>query len=194
MSRQGPVTKDTSTIALGLMQIRTGVSATHIADPNAALTASDSIGALADTKFIGNTDWYKLESGYPLIEDFTAPIREGAALECAFKEITPYNLALAQGIDPSTGYDDVHSGEIVLGGRAAPEYLRVEGVYTYPDRASTMTFIFPRAQVSANTDISFAAEENAAVTVMFESKNASSDVSGGNAIWDDKPLGRIQWA
>ena len=194
MARIGPVTTDTSAIAVGLMQIRTGVSATHIADPNGALTASDSIGALASTKFIGNTDWYKLESGFPLIEDYTVPIREGAALECAFKEITPYNLALAQGIDPAADYPDVHSGEIVLGGRTAPDYLRVEGVYTYPDGSSTMTFIFPRAQVSANTDMDFTAEDSAAVTVTFESKNASSDVSGGNAIWDDKPLGRIQWA
>ena len=194
MSRQGPVTKNTDAVAIGLMQIRTGVSATHIADPNGALTASDSIGALASTKFIGNTDWYKLESGFPLIEDYTVPIREGAALECAFKEITPYNLALAQGIDPASNYPDVHSGEIVLGGRTAPDYLRVEGVYTYPDGTSTMTFIFPRAQVSANTDMDFTAEDNAAVTVTFESKNASSDVSGGNAIWDAKPLGRIQWA
>ena len=194
MARQGPVTKDTSTIAIGLMQIRVGVSATHIANPNGALSASDSIGALANTKFVGNTDWYKLESGFPLIEDYTVPIREGAALECAFKEITPYNMALAQGIDPSTGYDEVHSGEIVLGGRVAPEYLRVEGVFTYPNGTNTMTFIFPRAQVSANTDMDFTSEDSAAVTVMFESKNASSDVTGGNAIWDAKPLGRIQWA
>ena len=194
MARQGPVTVNTDAVAIGLMQIRTGVSATHIADPNGALSASDSIGALASTKFIGNTDWYKLESGFPLIEDYTVPIREGAALECAFKEITPYNLALAQGIDPASDYPDVHSGEIVLGGRTAPAYLRVEGVYTYPDGSSTMTFIFPRAQVSANTDMDFTAEDSAAVTVTFESKNASSDVSGGNAVWDSKPLGRIQWA
>ena len=57
-----------------------------------------------------------------------------------------------------------------------------------------MTFIFPRAQVSANTDMDFSSEDAAAVTVTFESKNASSDVSGGNAIWDDKPLGHIEWA
>ena len=194
MARQGPVTKDTSTIAIGLMQIRVGVSATHIANPNGALAAGDSIGALANTKFVGNADWYKLESGFPLIEDYTVPIREGAALECAFKEITPYNMALAQGIDPGVSYDDEHSGEIVLGGRVAPAYLRVEGVFTYPNGTSTMTFIFPRAQVSANTDMDFTSEDSAAVTVMFESKNASSDVSGGNAIWDSKPLGRIQWA
>ena len=194
MSRIGPVTTDTSSIAIGLMQMRVGVSATHIADIHPALSSSDSIGALASTKFVGNTDWYKLESGFPLIEDFTTPIREGAALECAFKEISPYNLALAQGIDPSTGYDEVHSGEIKLGGRSAPAYLRVEGVYTYPDGTSTMTFIFPRAQVSANTDMDFSSEDSSAVTVTFESKNASSDVSGGNAVWDEKPLGRIEWA
>ena len=194
MSRQGPVTKDTSTIAIGLMQIRVGVSATHIAAPTPALSSSDSIGALASTKFVGNTDWYKLESGFPLIEDYTVPIREGAALECAFKELTPYNMALANGIDPVSGYDDVHSGEIVLGGRVAPAYLRVEGVYTYPNGSNTMTFVFPRAQVSANVETDFTSEDSAAVTVMFESKNATSDVSGGNAIWDDKPLGAIQWA
>ena len=194
MSRQGPVTKDTSTIAIGLMQIRVGVSATHIAAPTPALSSSDSIGALASTKFVGNTDWYKLESGFPLIEDYTVPIREGAALECAFKELTPYNMALANGIDPVGSYAEVHSGEIVLGGRVAPAYLRVEGVYTYPNGSNTMTFVFPRAQVSANVETDFTSEDSAAVTVMFESKNATSDVSGGNAIWDDKPLGAIQWA
>ena len=57
MSRSGPVTKDTSTITIGLMQIRVGTSATYIANPNPALAAGDSIGALANTKFIGNTDW-----------------------------------------------------------------------------------------------------------------------------------------
>jgi len=194
MARQGPVTKDTSTVAIGLMQIRVGTSSTYIAQPGAALTSSDSIGALANTKFVGNTDWYKLESGFPLIEDYTVPIREGAALECAFREITPYNMALANGIDPASDYDEAHSGEIVLGGRTAPDYLRVEGVYTYPNGSNTMTFIFPRAQVSANVETDFTTEDSAAVTVTFESKNASSDVSGGNAIWDDKPLGRIAWA
>ena len=194
MSRSGPVTKDTSTITIGLMQIRVGTSATYIANPNPALAAGDSIGALANTKFIGNTDWYKLESGFPLIEDYTVPIREGAAIECAFKEITPYNMALAHGIDAAAGsYTDTHSGEVVLGGRTAPAYLRVEAVYTYPNGSNYMTFIFPRAQVSANVEVDPQAEDSAAVAVMFESKNASSDVSGGDAIWDDKPLGRIQW-
>lgn len=193
MARQGPVTKDTSTVAIGLMQIRIGNSADNITKPGAELSASDSIGALANTKYVGNTDWYKLESGFPLIEDYTVPIREAAHLECAFKEITPETMSLAHGIDTSGGGYATHSGEVALGGRSAPEYVRMEGVYTYPNGSNYMTFIFPRAQVSANIEVDTAAEDSAAVPIIIESKNASSDVSGGDAIWDDKPLGRIVW-
>jgi len=193
MARKGPVATDTSTIALGLAQIRVGSSSSNITSPGAALSSSDSIGALASTKFMGNTDWYKLESGMPLIEDFTTPTREGASLECAFKEITPKNLALAHGTDVSSGSYTAHSGEITLGGRTSPAYVRMEAYYVYPNGTNTMTIIFPRAQVSANVEMDLAAEDAAAVTITFESKNASSDVSGGNAVWDDKPLGHIIW-
>ncbi len=193
MSRQGPITKDTSTVAIGLMQIRVGNLADNIAKPGPELTSSDSIGALANTKYVGNTDWYKLESGFPLIEDYTVPIREAAHLECAFKEITPETMALAHGTDISAGGYTSHSGEVALGGRTAPDYVRMEAVYTYPNGTNYMTFIFPRAQVSANVELDTAAEDSAAVPIIFESKNASSDVTGGDAIWDDKPLGRIEW-
>lgn len=159
-----------------------------------ALTASDSIGALANTKFTGNTDWYKLESGFPLIEDYTTPIREGAMLECAFKEITPEHMDLAHGVDVSSGsYTSTHSGEVTLGSRTAPEYVRMEALYTYPNGTNTMTIIFPRAQVSANVEMDLQSEDAAAVPITFESKNASSDVSGGSAIWDDMALGHIIW-
>jgi len=194
MARTGPIATDTSTVALGLAQIRVGSSSTYITSPGAALSSSDSIGSLANTKFVGNTDWYKLEGGFPLIEEYTTPIREGAMLECAFREITPKNMDLAHGTDISTGSYTAHSGEVVLGGRTAPDYVRMEAVYTYPNGTNTMTIIFPRAQVSANVEIDLQSEDAAAVPIAFESKNASSDVTGGNAVWDDKPLGHIEWA
>jgi len=194
MARSGPVVTDTTTIALGLAQIRVGSSSDNITKPGAELSSSDSIGALANTKFTGNTDWYKLESGFPLIEDYTTPIREGARLECAFKEITPEHMALAHGDDISGGGYDVHSGEVTLGSRSAPDYVRMEAVYTYPDQSSTMIIIFPRAQVSANVEMDLQSETAAAVPITFESKNASSDVTDGDAIWDDKALGHILWA
>jgi hypothetical protein len=193
MARKGPVTTDTTAIALGLAQIRVVASAANIANPHPVATASDSIGALANTKFTANTDWYKLESGFPLIEDFTTAIREGAMLECAFKEITPYNLALAHGIDPIGSYADNHSGEIALGGRTSPAYVRMEALYTFPNGTDTMTIIFPRAQVSASVEMDMQGEDAVAVPITFESKNASSDVSGGNAVWDSQPLGKLAW-
>ena len=128
MARKGPVTTDTSTVALGLAQIRILESAGNIAEIQPQGSASDSIGALASTKFMGNSDWFKLESGFPLLEDYSVPIRAAASLECAFKEITPYNMALAYGLDPTGGgYTEVHSGEVALGGRTAPEYVRTAG-------------------------------------------------------------------
>ena len=196
MARSGPVTTDTSTVALGLAQIRIGASLTNIGNIQPVLLAADSIGALANTKFLGNTDWFKLESGFPLQEDLTLAIREGAALECAFKEITPVNVAMAYGNDPSVApYDTmtVHSGEVPLGDRTSPSYLRMEAVYTYPSGTDYMYIIFPRAQVSASVEVDLAAEDAAAIPITFESKRADSEVSGGHAVWDDKPLGRFAW-
>jgi hypothetical protein len=194
MARYGPVSTDTSQIALGLAQIRVGSSSTNIAKIEPQLAAADSIGSLANTKYIGNCDWYKLEGGFPLIEEYTVPIREAAAMECAFRQISPETMALAHGTDISSGTYEAHSGELALGGRTAPDYIRMEALYTYPNGTNTMTIIFPRAQVSASVEMDFQGEDAAAVPITFESKNASSDVTDGNAVWDDKPLGRIVWA
>ena len=100
MGRSGPVTRDVSTIALGLAQVRVGNSAANIATKTAVLSSLDSIGALASTKFTGNVEYFNLESGFPLLEDVKIPLREASMLEAAFKEVTPFNLALARGLDP----------------------------------------------------------------------------------------------
>ncbi|MDY6957911.1 MAG: hypothetical protein SVK08_02005 [Halobacteriota archaeon] len=113
-------------------------------------------------------------------------------LECSFKEITPKNLAIALGKNPSD-YSDAHSGEIYLGTRVAPVYIRMEAVYTFPDGTNTMTIIFPRAQVAASTEVDLQAEEPANVPISIESKRADSGVSGGHVIWDGAPLGKIVW-
>jgi hypothetical protein len=69
----------------------------------------------------------------------------------------------------------------------------MEAVYTYPDGTNLMYIIFPRAQVVSVTEMEFATEEPAAVSIMIEAKRADSDISGGDSIWNDKPLGRIIW-
>jgi len=189
LTRSGPLTKDPKVVALGLAQIRVGVSATYIGDVAPKLLAVNSIGALASTKFVGKTDFWKLESGFPLLEDFTLPIRESAALECGFKELSLANMQLARGIDPSDEYSDT---SIALGGLIAPEYVRMEAVYTFPDNLRQMVIIFPRANVVSSMEIDLKAEDAAVVPITFESKRADSGIStGGNAVWDDMPLGTI---
>ena len=100
MARNGPITKDASTVPLGLAQIRVGKSAANIANIDAALTAADSIGALVNTKYTGTVEWYEFSSGFPSVVDLTIPMAETAMLECAFNEFTPFNFALANGLDP----------------------------------------------------------------------------------------------
>ena len=295
MSRSGPITRDTTTIALGISQIRIAPSAAYIATVTAALSATDSIGALANTNFKSDTTFFDLESGYPAILDATFPLKEANSLECAFKEITPKNLAIARGLNPfadisatmtevgsttaagtttgaiavtddtgpttetwtvvftgattagvygslsghvgdladlttafapvngastyftipasffsgtwaldetyvfsttafiagTTAYADNHAGNLPLGTVAAPKYLRVESVYTFPDAVHTMTIVMPRVNVKASLALDMQETSPTAVTMSLMAMNASSDVTGGNAVWDNMPAGQI---
>jgi len=191
-TRTGPVTKDTSTIALGLAKILVGSSSSNISEKTQILDESDdSLGALNSTNFTSNVEYWKLTSGFPQLEDLTLPLSETAQLDCEFKEMHPRNLAYARGLDASTGYDDAHSGEIALGTIKAPDYVRMEAIYTYPNKSNHMYIIFPRSQVTSSMELSFNAEDNANVPITIEAKRADSGVSGGDAIWDGSPLGRI---
>jgi len=93
----------------------------------------------------------------------------------------------------STGgsYEDAHSGEINLGAMSAPAYVRAEAIYTYPNQTNHMYIIFPRANVTSSTELSFNESENANVPITIEAKRADSGVTDGDAVWDVGPLGRI---
>lgn len=191
-ARSGPTTKDTSTVALGLAKVLVGPSATNISNVVQTLdTQADSLGALNSSSFTSNVEFWRLESGFPLMEDKVIPLRENAQLECEFKELHPRNLAYARGIDASSGYTDAHSGEILLGTISAPADVRMEAIYTYPNQTNHMYIIFPRAQITSSVSLDFAAEDNINVPITIESKIADSGVSGGDAAWDSMPLGRI---
>ena len=190
----GPVTKDTTTVALGLAQIRLGASAANIADPDEVLSSSDSIGAVANTKFTSAVDFFRLESGFPLMEDAAYPIREKASMECAFKEITPQTIAYARGLDASTGYASAHSGEINLGSVSTPAFIRMESKYTYPDGDNTMNILFPRAQILSSVELDHNPEEPLSSPVMIEAKRADDSITGGDATWNDRAYGRIFWS
>lgn len=301
MARTGPVTRDTSTVQLGLSQIRVGRSAPNIATATPVLISTDSMGAMASTSYTGETEFWELESGFPLGLDATFPLRESNMLECAFKEVTPKNLALARGLDPfadisasviegtavttlgtiasgsiavtdtagpindtwtvvfssatafdvyglitghvgagttsadfepdnggnpyfsidgtgtpfftgtwaadesytftttgyvagTSAYANVHSGNIGLGTVAAPAFVRMEAVYTFPNGVNTMTIVFPRANVVSSLNIDNQAEDAVAVATTFKATGASSDATGGDAAWDSMPAGQIIFA
>jgi hypothetical protein len=200
LTRTGPVTRNAQTVALGLAKILVGAAATNIATNTTVLNeTTDSMGAMASTNFVSEIEYWKLESGFPMLEDLTIPLRETARLDCEFKEISLRNLAIARGIDADTN-DYAHTldaspgdpNDISLGAIKAPDYVRMEAIYTYPDQQHQMIIIFPRANVTSSVELNLAAEDNANVPISFEAKRADSGVEGITAeTWDDAPLGRI---
>jgi len=197
MARKGPIVKQTSAIALGPAEIRVGSFSANVTNLHAALTSSNSLGAMATTKFAGNSDWFTLETGFPKMADHDICIREAAALDCSFQEITPMNVALAFGYDPNAApyaTMTVHSGEIPLGGRTVGVDVRMEAIYTYPNGTNYMKIIFPRAHVIGNVEQDFNDESAQAVPISFQARTADINVSGGSSIWNDRPLGRVEWS
>jgi len=186
----GPVTKNTDRLALGLAQLRVLASATNIGNIHPAGSASNSVGALTKTQFTAEREVWKHLSGFPQIEDYNITLSQKAMVEAECEELSPYNVALALGEDPST-YTKVHSGEVKLGSLTDIAYVRTELVYTFPDTAKSMVPIFPRAQVTSNVSLDFQATEDVKNPITVEAKRADSNVTGGNACWDAAPLGRI---
>jgi len=190
--RTGPVTRDASTVPLGLAKILIGPSSTNVATKTACLDqTTDSLGALNSSSFTSTVEYWKLLSGFPELEDLTIPLSEVAQLDCEFKEVHPRNLAYARGLDASSGYDDTHSGEIALGMISEPAIVRAEAIYTYPNKINHMYIIFPRAQVTSSVNLSFSATDNANVPIVIEAKRSDSDIVGGDVAWNEAPLGRI---
>jgi len=188
--RTGPITKDVSTVQLGLSQIRVGLAASYISNTGAALSESDSLGAMAATSFTSEKEYHIREDGYPLTPKPPYAISETNTLGCAFKEITPKTLALSLGMSPAT-FSNPHAGTIPLGGVAPPQPLRVEAVYTFPGSTYQMIIIFPMANITSGLKLEHQLDTPAAVTLSIKAINAASNAVGGNAVWDTMPNGKI---
>lgn len=191
-SSSGPITKSTESLALGYAQIRIGESLKNIKSLVSVLTEENSIGSLVQTDFANAIETWKHSSGFPLKEDLTIVTSETASFTCQFEEITPFNMALASGKEP-WAFTDPRVGEFALGTAVAPAFIRMEAVYTFPDGKSTMTVIFPRAQVSSSTELALQADDSAKSSMTFESKRADEGVEGGDAVWNNAPLGKVIW-
>jgi hypothetical protein len=83
------------------MEVRVGASAANIATTTPVLTTANSLGALSSASYNNSKEYYQHMSGFPMVEDFTTPTQETQTITCEFDEMTPKNLALLQGIDPT---------------------------------------------------------------------------------------------
>lgn len=122
MARSGPLTRDSSAVLAGLAQIRVGNAMDCISYKTPVLNDLNSIGALASTKFSSSVDYLKLESGFPALEDLSIPTRSTALVEAAFKEISPFTMAMAKGADPFGKVGTITGatgGAVALGASAA---------------------------------------------------------------------------
>lgn len=197
MTRKGPITVNSTAVPLGLGQLRIGASAANIGSIGLVFTSTNSIGALAESRFVGEGEYYELKSGFPQQVDKTICIRESCALEVGMMEITSANMALAYGLDPTT-YTTAHTGVIGLGAMSVPSIVRAEMVYTFPDTSGATRYIWivlPRAQVKTNVNLDLKVEGDVSVMARIEARPADSEApdGGGNAVWDSMPLGYIRW-
>jgi len=297
---QGPIIRDSKNIPIGLMQIRIHKSSPYIAQTGAVLTATHSIGGMAKTDFMNSVEFKEIVSGFPEVRATMIPIKESFNIECAFREFSPLNFALAKGIDPfadvpatitagesnttagtisgvvvldvddlggvvtdewtvvftsatafkvfgkETGYvatganlttevspahaalgdyfvipanfftgtwaaDDTFTfkttafeegdtafatpyvGNIGFGAMAAPKFLRVEGIYTFPDQEHAIQLIMPMAQVTSSIAANFSNTDETNTPMTIGANSASGDVVGGNAAWNDYPLGIMRF-
>lgn len=178
MSRSGPITKDTSTIALGMAQIRIGNSAANIATVDQALTSANSIGSLGQSNIMANAEYWTHESGFPLQEDLVLPLREKAMAEITFEEITAYNFALARGLDP--GAAQTATASIVKVNSTAGTVAAVS-----PDAADTIdgrfTIVIDAFTSLSDMDISVYEEDLGLVEQFTTFDSTSTDLNPDSA-------------
>jgi len=105
----GPTSIKTSSRTLGMFKVKVGVSAANIAIATPVLNDTNSLGAMASTKYAGTSEFHPLQSGYPKRTDGKIPLSTTARIECAYKELTPYNFALAHGLSPFESVSSVVS-------------------------------------------------------------------------------------
>jgi len=296
---QGPIIRDSKNIPIGLMQVRIHKSAPYIAQTGAVLTETHSIGGLAKTDFMNSVEFKEIVSGFPEMRATMIPIKESFNIECAFREFSPLNFALAKGLDPfadvdatiaavesqtaagttsvgpltvdnlggvineewmvtftsattfkvfgkATGFvgeaanlttefspanaalgdyfaipanfftgtwaeDDTFTfrttafadgdnafatpyvGTIGFGAMAAPKFLRVEGIYVFPDQEHAIQLIMPMAQVTSSIAANFSNTDETNTPMTIGANSASSEVVGGNAAWNNYPLGIMRF-
>jgi len=103
--------------------------------------------------------------------------------------MTPY-VAAGSNLSRTTG----EGGEIKLGSILAPEIMRCELHFQYPN-GDYMYVVLPRAQVKSPLSLATSISEASAMSWEIVAISADSSVDGISVTtWDTMPLGRIYWS
>lgn len=72
----------------------------YVTSTSGTMLSGNHIGSIKDAKVTISREYLKHESGFPVATDLTVPVKEGITIEGKMEEMSPYNLALAFGLDP----------------------------------------------------------------------------------------------
>ena len=171
-------------VSLGLAKIYLGKSTTNIGLTSLVLDTSDYFSALGSVSFNVSREFVYLFSVHDGVECLQDTLLKKAdwSITVSFLEIYQKTLSYALGGEGDTS----ELGTILM---SNPENLRLELVFTYPNKVNKMIFILPRTVVSSSLQGDFNEEDALNIPIIFSAKRADN-VDGG-AVWDSYPYGRV---
>jgi len=171
-------------VSLGLAKIYLGKSTTNIGSTSLVLDTSDYFSALGSVSFNVSREFVSLFSVHNGVEYLQDALLKKVdfGITVSFLEIYQKTLSYALGGDGGS----TELGTTFVSG---PSDLRVELVFTYPNKTNQMLFILPRMSVLSSVTGTFLEEDALKIPISFNAKRADN-VSGGT-VWGLYPYGRI---
>jgi len=171
-------------VSLGLAKVYIGGSLANIGSIAPVLTSSDYFSALAEVSFMMNKEFVTLLSssgGIEYIQDLLLK-KADWSIDVNFLEIYQKTLSYALGGD---------GGSTELGTTfiTKPSDIRVELIFTYPNKTNQMILVLPRMAVSTSVLGAFTEEDALSIPITFSAKRA--DNIAGGTVWSVYPYGRI---
>jgi len=168
-------------VALGVAEMNLGLSADHIANTAQALTGANYFGSKTEVTYELSREFRRQAgvSGNILMLLDHLLTRVDFSVSVSFIEINKRTLSFALGGDGSSSdfFEDAVKN---------PTDLRVEFVFTYPNKVNKMILILPRAQIITD-NLSLAFQREDAMESGLTVKACQTD----NAAWSDRPLGKV---
>jgi len=184
MSLVGTRLKDSESLFFGFAELFIGDSASNESSTTAVLVEDDYFSSMAEISFTVSKKFikkYGTHLGTKILTDI-ALLGSEFEVTATFVELTEKNLSLALGGD---GTDT----NILDNLFSQPESLRVELIFSYPNKTNTMTLILPKTKIeTSNIEFSFEAEEAMQLPIKI------TPLKSTNSAWSSNPLGKIIFA